>query len=96
MGVTITGKKIVLEFPKEEFEVLEPAAIEKEVFNELKKLKAVKDFSSGKISEKELVRILGPEKALNIIEAKEITEKSIKRAINEEEAKNNKTMTKRN
>ena len=67
MGVTITGKKIVLEFPKEEFEVLEPAAIEKEVLNELKKLKAVKDFSSGKISEK----------ALNIIEAKEITEKSI-------------------
>jgi hypothetical protein len=43
----------------------------------------VKDFSSEKISEKELVRILGPEKALNIIEAKEITEKSIKRAINE-------------
>ena len=69
--------------PKEEFEVLEPEVIEKEVLNDLRKLKATKDFSAGKISERELVRILGPEKALNIIEAKKITEKSIKRAIDE-------------
>jgi len=86
MGVTITGKKIVLELPREEFEVLEPEAIEREVLNDLRKLKATRDFSAGKISERELVRILGPEKALNIIEAKKITEKSIKRAINEYKA----------
>jgi len=84
MGVTITGKKIVLELPKEE--VLEPEVIEREVLNDLRKLKATKDFSAGKISERELVRILGPEKALNIIEAKKITEKSIKRAIDEYKA----------
>jgi hypothetical protein len=81
MGVTIAGKKIVLELPKEEFEVLEPEVIEREVLNDLRKLKATKDFSTGKISERELVRILGPEKALSIIGAKKITEKSIKRAI---------------
>jgi hypothetical protein len=81
MGVTITGNKIVLEFPKEEFEVLEPEVMERAVLNDLRKLKATKDFSAGKISEKDLVRILGPEKALSIIEAKKITEKSIKRAI---------------
>ena len=81
MGVTITGKKIVLELSKEEFEVLEPEVIEREVLNDLRKLKATKDFSLGKISEKELIRILGPEKALNIIKAKKITEESIKRAI---------------
>ena len=81
MAVTITRKKIVLELPKEEFEVLEPEVIEREVLNDLRKLKATKDFSAGKISERELVRILGPEKALSIIEAKKITEKSIKRAI---------------
>ena len=86
MGVTITGKKIVLELPREEFEVLEPEVIEKEVLNDPRKLKATKDFSAGKISERELVRILGPEKALNIIEAKKITEKSIKRAIDEYKA----------
>ena len=86
MGVTITGKKIVLELPKEEFGVLEPEVIEKEVLNDPRKLKATKDFSTGKISERELVRILGPEKALNIIEAKKITEKSIKRAIDEYKA----------
>ena len=84
MGVTITGKKIVLELPKEE--VLEPEVIEREVLNDLRKLKATKDFSAGKISERELVRIRGPEKALNIIEAKKITEKSIKRAIDEYKA----------
>ena len=81
MGVTITGNKIVLELPKEEFEVLEPEVMEREVLNDLRKLKATKDFSVGKISERDLVRILGPEKALSIIEAKKITEKSIKRAI---------------
>ena len=86
MGVTITEKKIVLELPKEEFGVLEPEVIEREVLNDLRKLKATKDFSDGKISERELVRILGPEKALNIIEAKKITEKSIKRAIDEYKA----------
>ena len=86
MGVTITGKKIVLELPKEEFEVLEPEVIEREVLNDRRKLKATKDFSTGKISERELVRILGPEKALNIIEAKKITEKSIKRARHEYKA----------
>jgi len=32
MGVTITGKKIVLELPKEEFEVLEPEVIERGSF----------------------------------------------------------------
>ena len=84
MAVTITRKKIVLELPKEEFGVLEPEVIEKEVLNDLRKLKATKDFSAGKISERELVRILGPEKALNIIEAKKITAKSIKRAIDEQ------------
>ena len=84
MAVTITRKKIVLELPKEEFGVLEPEAIEREVLNDLRKLKATKGFSAGKISERELVRILGPEKALNIIEAKEITEKSIKRAIDKQ------------
>ena len=84
MAVTITRKKIVLELPKEEFEVLEPEVIEREVLNDLRKLKATKDFSAGKISERELVRILGPEKALDIIEAKKITEKSIKRAIDEQ------------
>lgn len=81
MGVTITGNKIVLELPKEEFEVLEPEVMEREVLNDLRKLKATKDFSVGKISERDLVRILGPEKALSIIEAKKITEKSIKRTI---------------
>lgn len=86
MGVTITGKKIILELSKEEFEVLEPEVIEREVLNDLRKLKATKDFSVGKISERELVRILGPEKALNIIEAKKITEKSVKRAIDEYKA----------
>ena len=64
MGVTITRKKIVLELPKEEFEVLEQEVIEMGVLNDLKKLKATKDFSAGKISERELVRIRGPEKAL--------------------------------
>ena len=86
MGVTITGEKIVLEFSKEEFEVLEPKVIEREVLNDLRRLKAVKEFSLGKISEKELIRILGPEKALSVIEAKKITEGSIKRAINEYKA----------
>jgi len=81
MGVTITGNKIVLELPEEEFEVLEPEVLERAVLNDLRKLKATKDFSAGKISERDLVRILGPEKALSIIEAKKITEKSIKRAI---------------
>ena len=70
---------MVLELPKGEIEVLEPEVIEREVLNDLGKLKATKDFSAGKISERELVRILGPEKALDIIEAKKITEKSIKR-----------------
>ena len=81
MGVTITGNKIFLELPKEEFKVLEPEVMEREVLNDLRKLKATKDFSVGKISERDLLRILGPEKALSIIEAKKITEKSIKRAI---------------
>jgi hypothetical protein len=53
MGVTITGKKIVLELSKEEFKVLEPEVIEREVLNDLRKLKATKDFSFGKISEKD-------------------------------------------
>lgn len=83
MGVIIVGKKIILEFPREEFEAIEPKVIEREVLNELRRLKVVKEFSLGKVSEKELVRILGPEKALNIIEAKKITEESIKRAIDE-------------
>lgn len=86
MGVIITEKKIVLELPREEFEAIEPKVIEREVLNDLRRLKAVKEFSWGKVSERELVRILGPEKALNIIEAKKITEESIKRAIDEYKA----------
>jgi len=78
MGVIITGKKIILEFSREEFETIEPKVIEREVLNDLRRLKAVKEFSLGKVSEKELVRMLGPEKALNIIEAKKITKESIK------------------
>lgn len=86
MSVIITGKKIVLELPREEFEAIEPKVIEREVLNDLRRLKAVKEFSLGKVSERELIRILGPEKALNIIEAKKITEESIKRAIDEYKA----------
>ena len=86
IGVRITGKKIVLEFPREEFGVLEPREIEREVLNDLRRLKAVKEFSLGKISGRELIRLLGPEKALSIIEAKKITEESVKRAINEYKA----------
>ena len=78
MGVIITAKKIIFEFPREEFEAIEPKVIEREVLNDLRRLKAIKEFSMGKVSEKELVRMLGPEKALNIIEAKKITEESIK------------------
>ena len=86
MGVIVTGKKIIIKFLREEFEMIEPKVIEREVLNDLRKLKVVKEFSLGKVSEKELVRILGPEKALNIIEAKKITEEIIKRAIDEYKA----------
>lgn len=86
MGVTVTRKKIVLEFPREEFGVLEPSVIEREVLNDLRRLKAVKEFSLGKISGRELIRLLGPEKALSIIEAKKITKESIKKVINDYKA----------
>lgn len=83
MVVSFTQDKIVLELPRKEFETLAPEAIESGVLSELRKMLAVKRYSKGEITDKELTDAVGPETALAIIQAKQVTEESIGRLISE-------------
>ena len=67
MVMSFTSDKIVLELPREEFESLAPEAIESGVLSELRKMLAVKRYSRGEITSRELMDVVGPETALAII-----------------------------
>jgi hypothetical protein len=86
MVISFTSDKIVLELPREEFESLAPEAIESGVLSELRKMLAVKRYSRGEITSRELMDVVGPETALAIIQAKQVTEESIGRLISEYQA----------
>jgi len=86
MVISFTSDKIVLELPREEFESLAPEAIESGVLSELRKMLAVKRYSRGEITSRELMDVVGPETALAIIQAKQVIEESIGRLISEYQA----------
>lgn len=86
MVISFTSDKIILELPREGFESLAPEAIESGVLSELRKMLAVKQYSKGEITDRELMEAVGPETALAIIQAKQVTEESIGRLINEYQA----------
>lgn len=86
MVISFTSDKIILELPREEFESLAPEAIESGVLSELRKMLAVKRYSRGEITSRELMDVVGPETALAIIQAKQVTEESIGRLISEYQA----------
>ena len=86
MVISFTPDKIILELPREEFESLAPEAIESGVLSELRKMLAVKQYSKGEITNRELMEAVGPETALVIIQARQVTEESIGRLIGEYQA----------
>ena len=86
MVISFTPDKIILELPREEFESLAPEAIESGVLSELRKMLAVKQYSKGEITNRELMDAVGPETALVIIQARQVTEESIGRLIGEYQA----------